>query len=84
MIAEDNAEIARRRVRAEGDSIRIQSEGKAGGLRTRVIGQAKWQKSVSMTLTPDYLRFNLCDSENSKFVLLPDKLNVPRQKNHGG
>jgi len=30
-----------------------------------------------MTLTPDYLRFKLCDSENSKCVLLPDKLYVP-------
>jgi hypothetical protein len=39
--------------------------------------EAKWQKTVRMTLTPDYLRLKLCDSENSKFVLLSDKLNVP-------
>ncbi|HXC66327.1 MAG TPA: hypothetical protein VN638_02845 [Nitrospiraceae bacterium] len=83
MIAENNAEIARQRVRAEGDSIRIRSKGEAEGLRIRVIGQAKWQKTVRITLTPDYLRFNLCDSENSKFVLLPDKLNVPILINPG-
>jgi len=83
VIAENNEEIVRRRARAEGDSIRIRSEGKAEGLWIRVIGQADWQKTVSMTLTPDYLRFKLCDSGNSTFVLLPDTLNVPILINHG-
>ncbi|HEX5545033.1 MAG TPA: hypothetical protein VFX10_06000, partial [Nitrospira sp.] len=43
----------------------------------RAAGQAKAQETITKTLTPDYLRFKLYDSSNSKFVLLPDKLNVP-------
>ena len=77
VIAERDAEIMRRRAKGEGDSIRIRSEGEAEGLRIRATGQAKAQETIARTLTPDYLRFKLYDSQNSKFVLLPEKLNVP-------
>jgi regulator of protease activity HflC (stomatin/prohibitin superfamily) len=83
VIADRDAEIMRRRAKGEGDSIRIRSEGEAEGLRIRATGQAKAQETISKTLTPDYLRFKLYDSQNSKFVLLPDKLNVPILINPG-
>jgi prohibitin 1 len=76
-IASKDAEIARTRAKGEGDSIRIRSEGEAEGLRIRAIGQAKAQETITKTLTPDYLRYKLYDSPNSKLVLLPDTLNVP-------
>lgn len=77
VIAEKNAEIARTRAKGEGDAIRIRAEGEAEGLRLRAIGQAKAQDAIAKTLTPEYLRFKLYDSQNAKLVLLPDKLNVP-------
>lgn len=77
VIAEKDAEIARRRARGEGDAIRIRSEGEAEGLRIRATGQAKAQETIAKTLTPDYLRFKLYDSTNAKFVLLPEDLKVP-------
>ena len=77
IIAEKDAEIARRRAKGEGDSIRIRSEGEAEGLKIRAIGQAKAQEAIAKTLTPDYLRFKLYDSPNAKMVLLPEKLDVP-------
>lgn len=83
IIAEKDAEIARRRAKGEGDSIRIRSEGEAEGLKIRASGQAKAQDTIAKTLTPEYLRFKLYDSSNSKFVLLPDKLNVPILLNPG-
>jgi regulator of protease activity HflC (stomatin/prohibitin superfamily) len=83
VIAEKDAEIARRRARGEGDAIRIRAEGEAEGLRIRAIGQAKAQEVITKTLTPEYLRYKLYGSENSKLVLLPDKLNVPILLNPG-
>ena len=83
VIADRDAEIMRRRAKGEGDSIRIRSEGEAEGLRIRAAGQAKAQETIAKTLTQDYLRFKLYDSHNSKFVLLPDKLNVPILVNPG-
>ena len=83
IIAEKDAEIARRRAKGEGDSIRIRSEGEAEGLKIRAAGQAKAQETIAKTLTPDYLRFKLYDSPNAKMVLLPDKLNVPILINPG-
>ena len=77
VIAEKDAEIARRRARGEGDAIRIRSEGEAEGFRIRAEGQSKAQETISRTLTPEYLRFKLYDSPNSKLVLLPDQLKVP-------
>jgi regulator of protease activity HflC (stomatin/prohibitin superfamily) len=77
IIAEKDAEIMRRRARGEGDSVRIRSEGEAEGMKIRAAGQAKAQEAIAQTLTSEYLRFKLYDSSNSKFVLLPDKLNVP-------
>ena len=76
IIAEKDAEIARRRAKGEGDSICIRSEGEAEGLKIRASVQAKAQETIARTLTSEYLRFKLYDSSNSKFVLLPDKLNV--------
>lgn len=83
VIAEKDAEIARRRARGEGDAIRIRSEGEAEGLRIRATGQAKAQETIAKTLTPDYLRFKLYDGTNAKFVLLPDDLKVPILINPG-
>lgn len=83
IIAEKDAEIARRRAKGEGDSIRIRSEGEAEGLKIQASGQTKAQETIARTLTPEYLRFKLYDSSNSKFVLLPDKLNVPVLINPG-
>lgn len=82
-IATKDAEIARTRAKGEGDSIRIRAEGEAEGLRIRSIGQAKAQETITKTLTPDYLRYKLYDSPNSKLVLLPDKLSVPILINPG-
>jgi regulator of protease activity HflC (stomatin/prohibitin superfamily) len=83
VIAEKDAEIARRRARGEGDAIRIRSEGEAEGLRIRAAGQAKAQETIARTITPQYLQFKLYDSQNAKFVLLPDKMNVPLLLNTG-
>jgi regulator of protease activity HflC (stomatin/prohibitin superfamily) len=83
IIAEKDAEIARRRAKGEGDSIRIRSDGEAEGLKIRAAGQAKAQETIAKTLTPDYLRFKLYDSPNAKMVLLPDKLDVPILINPG-
>lgn len=83
IIAEKDAEIMRRRARGEGDAVRIRSEGEAEGMKIRAAGQAKAQETIAKTLTPDYLRFKLYDSSSSKFVLLPDKLNVPILVNPG-
>lgn len=83
IIAEKDAEIARRRAKGEGDSIRIRSEGEAEGLKIRAAGQAKAQEAIAKTLTADYLRFKLYDSPNAKMVLLPDKLDVPILINPG-
>lgn len=77
VIAEKDAEIARRRARGEGDAVRIRSEGEAEGLRIRALGQAQAQDTITKTLTPEYLQYKLYDSPNAKLVLLPDKLNVP-------
>jgi regulator of protease activity HflC (stomatin/prohibitin superfamily) len=80
IIAEKDAEIARRKARGEGDATRIRSEGEAEGLKIRASGQAKAQETIAKTLTPGYLRFKLYNSANSKFALLLDNLNlnIPR------
>lgn len=77
VIAEKDAEIARRRARGEGDAVRIRSEGEAEGLKIRALGQAKAQETITKTLTAEYLRYKLYDSPNAKMVLLPDNLRVP-------
>jgi regulator of protease activity HflC (stomatin/prohibitin superfamily) len=82
-ISAKNAEIMRTLAKGEGDSIRIRAEGEAEGLRIRAQGQAKAQETIAKTLTPEYLRYKLYDSQNSKLVLLPDKLNVPILVNPG-
>ena len=83
IIAEKDAEIARRRARGEGDAIRIRSEGEAQGLQIRAEGQARAQEKITKTLTPEYLRYKLYDSPNSKVILLPDQAHVPVLINPG-
>lgn len=83
VIAEKDAEIARRRARGEGDAVRIRSEGEAQGLQIRASGQAKAQETISKTLTPEYLRFKLYDSPNAKLILLPENLTAPILINPG-
>jgi regulator of protease activity HflC (stomatin/prohibitin superfamily) len=77
VIAEKDAEIARRRARGEGDAVRIRSEGEAEGAKIRALGQARAQETITKTLTPEYLRYKLYDSPNAKMVLVPDNLHVP-------
>ena len=77
VIASKDAEIARTRAKGEGDAIKIRAEGEAEGLRIRAIGQAQAQETITKTLTPDYLKYKLYDSPNSKLVIVPDKSNVP-------
>lgn len=67
-----DTEIARARALSEGEVIRIQAEN-----------QAKAQETITKTLTPEYLRYKLYDSQNSKMVLLPDNLKVPFVINPG-
>jgi regulator of protease activity HflC (stomatin/prohibitin superfamily) len=77
IIAERNAEIARIQAKGEGDSLRIRAEGESESLRIRAKGQSQAQEIITKTLTPDYLKYKLYDSPNSKMVIVPDKSNVP-------
>ncbi|NWF74944.1 MAG: prohibitin family protein [Nitrospirae bacterium] len=77
IIAERNAEIARIQAKGEGDALRIRAEGEGESLRIRAMGQSKAQEIITKTLTPDYLKYKLYDSPNSKLVIVPDKSNVP-------
>ncbi|HJT21136.1 MAG TPA: prohibitin family protein [Nitrospira sp.] len=83
VIAERDAEIARRRARGEGDAIRIRAEGEAEGMRIRAEGQAKAQERITQTLTADYLRYKLYDSQNAKIILIPDQFKMPIVVNPG-
>lgn len=51
--------------------------------RIRAEGQAKVQETITRTLTPEYLRYKLYDSQNSKMVVLPDNLKLPLVINPG-
>lgn len=84
LIAAKGADIARTRAKGEGDSIRIRADGEAEGLSIRAAGQARAQETITKTLTPEYLRYKLYDSHNSKMVLLPDNLKLPVLINPGG
>jgi regulator of protease activity HflC (stomatin/prohibitin superfamily) len=66
LIASKDADIARARVVGEGDAICIRAES-----------QALAQETITKTLTPEYLRYKLYDSQTSKMVLLPDDLKLP-------
>jgi len=72
LIASKDADIARARAVGEGDAMLIRAEG-----------QAKAQNTITKTLTPEYLRYKLYDSQNSKMVLLPDNLKLPVLINPG-
>ena len=77
VIAERNAEIARIQAKGEGDALQIRAEGEGESLRIRAKGQSQAQEIITKTLTPDYLKYKLYDSPNSKLVIVPDKSNVP-------
>lgn len=77
IIATRDAEIMRRRAKGEGDSLMIRAEGEAESLRIRAEGQAKAQANILKTLTPEYLQYKLYDSQNSKFVILPNNMQIP-------
>ena len=66
LMASKDAEIARARAMGERDAQGIRAEG-----------QAKAQDTITKTLTPEYLRYKLYDSQNSKMVLIPDNLKLP-------
>jgi regulator of protease activity HflC (stomatin/prohibitin superfamily) len=72
LIANKDADIARARAKGEGDATQILAEG-----------QAKAQETITKTLTPEYLRYKLYGSQNSKMVLLPDNLKLPILLNPG-
>ena len=77
VIAQRNAEIARIQAKGEGDALRIRAEGEGESLRIRALGQSQAQEIITKTLTPDYLKYKLYDSNNSKLVIVPDKSSVP-------
>ena len=83
IIAERNAEIARIHAKGEGDALRIRAEGESESLRIRAKGQSQAQEIITKTLTPDYLKYKLYDSPNSKMVIVPDKSSVPIIVNPG-
>ena len=72
LMASKDAEIARTRAMGERDALGIRAEG-----------QAKAQETITKTLTPEYLRYKLYDSQNSKMVLIPDNLKLPISINPG-
>lgn len=51
--------------------------------RVRAESQAKVQDTITRTLTSDYLRYKLYDSQNAKMVLVPDNLKLPLVINPG-
>ncbi len=67
IIAEKDAEIARRRARGEGDAIRIRSEGEAQGLQIRAEGKHARRKSPGPASIFSYSAFfcpSICGSES--------------------
>ncbi|MER3422585.1 MAG: hypothetical protein C4293_04470 [Nitrospiraceae bacterium] len=62
VIAQREAEIARIRAKGEGDALKIRADGEAESMRIR---QSEAQETIAKTLTPEYLRFKLYDSQNS-------------------
>jgi len=66
LIATKQADITRMQATGEGDAIRIRAEG-----------QARAQETIAKTLTPEYLRYKLYDSQATKMVLLPEDLKTP-------
>jgi regulator of protease activity HflC (stomatin/prohibitin superfamily) len=83
IIAQRNAEIARIQAKGEGDALRIRAEGESESLRIRAMGQSQAQETITKTLTPDYLKYKLYDSPNSKLVIVPEKSSVPIIVNPG-
>ena len=83
LIAQRNAEIARIQAKGEGDALQIRAEGESESLRIRAKGQSQAQEIITKTLTPDYLKYKLYDSPNSKMVIVPDKSSVPIIVNPG-
>ena len=52
-------------------------------MQIRAEGQARAQEKITKTLTPEYLRYKLYDSPNSKVILLPDQARFPVLINPG-
>ncbi len=77
VIAQRNADIARIQAKGEGDALQIRAEGEGESLRIRAKGQSQAQEIITKTLTPDYLKYKLYESPNSKMIIVPDKSNVP-------
>ena len=77
VIAQRDAEIARIQAKGEGDALQIRAEGEGESLRIRAKGQSQAQEIITKTLTPDYLKYKLYESPNSKTIIVPDKSNVP-------
>ena len=77
VIAQRNAEIARIQAKGEGDALQIRAEGEGESLRIRAKGQSQAQEIITKTLSPDYLKYKLYESPNSKMIIVPDKANVP-------
>jgi regulator of protease activity HflC (stomatin/prohibitin superfamily) len=77
VIAQRNAEIARIQAKGEGDALQIRAEGEGESIRIRAKGQSQAQEIITKTLTPDYLKYKLYESPNSKMIIVPDKSNVP-------
>ena len=83
VIADRDAEIMRRRAKGEGDSIRHslgrRGRGPSHPLERTGEGAGNDRQDADARLPP----LKLYDSQNSKFVLLPDKLDVPVLINPG-
>lgn len=77
VIAQRNADIAKIQAKGEGDALQIRAEGEGESLRIRAKGQSQAQEIITKTLTPDYLKYKLYESPNSKMIIVPDKSNVP-------
>ena len=56
---------------------------KSESLRIRAKGQSQAQEIITKTLTPDYLKYKLYESPNSKTIIVPDKSSVPIIVNPG-
>ncbi len=61
----------------EADIIRMQATGESDAIRIRAEGQAHAQETITKTLTPQYLRYKLYDSQTAKMILLPEDLKTP-------
>ena len=68
-------------LRIKGKGVAAHGQTPAGDLYLRLMIRVPKEKlaqeTIAKTITPEYLQFKLYDSQNAKFVLLPDKLSMP-------